>query len=91
MYRSRFSFVSERGKPLADVEIPRGTVKEDQFFGRQETFRHLVRIRVPVAAEDAAKGAVALKVTSQGCSDKGVCYVPLEQTVQVSLPAPRRK
>jgi len=88
MYRSRFRFASENGKPLADVEIPRGQVKEDQFFGKQETFRDLIRIRIPVSAEDAAKGVVALKVTSQGCSDKGVCYVPLEQTVRVSLPKP---
>lgn len=86
MYRSRFSFSTESGKPLSDVEIPRGKVKEDKFFGRQETFRDLVRIRVPVSAEEAARGAVSLKVTSQGCSDKGVCYVPLEQTVRVRLP-----
>ena len=89
LYRSRFSFATEAGKPLADVEIPRGKIKEDQFFGKQETFRDLVRIRVLVSAEDAGKGAVDLKVTSQGCSDKGVCYVPLEQTVRVSLPKSR--
>ena len=86
MYRSRFSFATEAGKLLADVDIPRGKVKEDQFFGKQETFRDVVRIRVPVSAEDAAKGIVSLKVTSQGCADKGVCYMPLEQTVRVSLP-----
>lgn len=70
MYRSRFIFAAESGKPLADVEIPRGKIKEDQFFGKQETFRDLVRIRIPVSAGDAAKGVLALKVTSQGCSDK---------------------
>ena len=86
MYRSRFGFATEAGKPVADVEIPRGTIKEDQFFGKQETFRDLVRIRVPVSAAAAAKGAVSLKVTSQGCADKGVCYMPLEQTVRVTLP-----
>lgn len=89
MYRSRFSFATAAGKPLADVDMPRGKIKEDQFFGKQETFRDLVRIRVPVSPEDAAKGTVSLKVTSQGCSDKGVCYVPLEQTVRVSLPKSR--
>ena len=89
MYRDRFSFATESGKPLADVEIPRGTPKEDQFFGNTETFRRLVRIRVPISAEDAAKGSVNLKVTSQGCADIGVCYTPLGQTVRVALP--RRK
>lgn len=87
MYRDRFSFATEAGKPLAEVEIPRGKIKEDQFFGKTETFRHLVRMRVPVSPEDAAAGSVKLKVTSQGCSDKGVCYTPLEQTVRVRLPA----
>jgi len=86
MYRDRFSFATESGKKLAEVEIPRGKVKEDQFFGKSETFRDLVRIRVPLTPKDSAAGQVALKVTSQGCSDKGVCYVPLEQVVRVRLP-----
>lgn len=86
MYRDRFKFATAAGKTLAEVEMPRGTPKEDEFFGKTETFRHLVRIRVPVTAQDAADGRVSLKVTSQGCADIGVCYVPLEQTVRVALP-----
>ncbi len=89
MYRDRFSFATASGKKLAEVEIPRGKVKEDQFFGKSETFRDLVRIRVPVSAQDAKAGQLTLKVTSQGCSDKGVCYVPLEQVVKVQLPRAR--
>ena len=86
LYRDRFSFATEAGKPLADVQIPRGAIKEDVFFGRSETFRHLVSMRVPVSAADAVKGEVRLRVISQGCSDLGVCYMPLEQTVRVRLP-----
>jgi thiol:disulfide interchange protein DsbD len=86
MYRDRFSFATQAGRPLADVQIPRGKIKEDAFFGKSETFRHLVRMRVPVSGEDAVKGEIKLRVTSQGCSDQGVCYVPLEQTVRVRLP-----
>ena len=85
MYRNRFSFATESGEPLADVEIPRGKIKEDRFFGKTETFRDLVRIRVTVSPADAARGSVNLRVTSQGCADVGVCYVPLEQLVRVSL------
>lgn len=86
MYRDRFSFATESGTQLGEVEIPRGKLKEDEFFGKTETFRHLVRIRVPVSVEQRAKGNVTLKVTSQGCADIGVCYLPLEQTVTVKLP-----
>jgi len=86
LYRNRFSFATESGEPLAEVEIPRGALKEDAFFGKSETFRHLVRIRMMLSPRDAARGSVNLRVTSQGCADIGVCYVPLEQLVRVRLP-----
>ena len=89
LYRDRFRIATESGKPLAEVEIPRGKLKEDQFLGKSETFRDLVRIRVTVSAGDAARGTMKLKVTSQGCSDQGLCYLPLEQIVQVGLPQSR--
>ena len=86
MYRDRFKFETAAGKLLADVELPKGKVKEDPFFGKTETYRREVRIRVPVTAKDSNRGSVKLKVTSQGCADIGVCYVPLEQFVEVRFP-----
>ena len=77
LYRNRFSFATESGEPLAEVEVPRGKIKEDRFFGKTETFRDLVRIRVTVSPADAARGSVNLRVTSQGCADVGVGYVRL--------------
>lgn len=85
MYRDRFKFESTAGKVLADVVLPKGNVKEDSFFGKTETYRREVRIRVPVTAGDLARGIVKLKVTSQGCADIGVCYLPLEQFVEARL------
>lgn len=86
MYRERFSFATESGRPLAGVEIPRGKPKEDAFLGKSEIFRDWVRIRVPVSPRDAERGSVSLRVTSQGCADQGVCYIPVTQTVRVPLP-----
>ena len=86
MYRERFSFATADGRRLSGVQIPRGKLKEDQFFGKQETFRDFVRMRVPVSAADAAKGSITLKVTSQGCADKGICYIPQTQDITVQLP-----
>ena len=79
MYRDRFSFATESGAQLGEVEIPRGKLKEDEFFGKTETFRHLARIRVPVSAEQVAKGNVTLKVTSQGCADIGTATCRLSK------------
>lgn len=89
MYRERFAFATESGEPLGEIEIPRGKVKEDPFFGKSETFRDRVRIRMVVSSRDAARGSVGLKVTSQGCADARVCYAPIEQHVEVKLPAGR--
>ena len=86
LYRERFKFAAENAR-LGKPEFPAGERKIDQFFGDTETYRKQVRIRVPVAA-----GAATLKllVTSQGCADVGVCYVPMESTASLrlaSLPA----
>jgi thioredoxin:protein disulfide reductase len=85
MYRERFSFASASGQPLAGVEIPHGKRKQDAFFGTTETFRDWVRIRIPVDTQNAGKDSVEIRVTSQGCSDQGVCYIPMTQTVHVPL------
>jgi len=85
MYRDRFKFQAESGQVLADVELPPGERRRDPFFGETETYRRQVSMRVPFSDEDAASGRVKLKVTSQGCSDQGVCYTPLEQRVTVQL------
>ena len=85
MYRDRFRFETESGRLLADVDLPPGERKRDPFFGETETYRRRVTMRVPLSGEDAAQGRVKLKVTSQGCSDQGVCYTPLEQVVTVQL------
>lgn len=86
MYRDPFKFETDSGKLLADTELPPGVRKKDEFFGETETYRREVLRRVPLTADDVERGRVKLKVTSQGCSDTGVCYVPLEQIVAVRLP-----
>ena len=83
LYRERFKFAAE-GAGLGTAELPRGAKHKDEFFGEVETYRKEVRIRLPV---EHAKGPVALTVTSQGCADVGVCYVPMESTATLQLTA----
>ena len=85
LYRDHFRFETAAGKVIADAELPTGKVKQDPFFGRSEIFRDRVSIRVPLGGADFARRSVKLKVISQGCSDSGVCYIPQEQWVEVSL------
>jgi thioredoxin:protein disulfide reductase len=84
MYRERFKFEAE-GAQLGPAELPRGITYRDQFFGDTEIYRKQVSIRVPVPA--GAPEALSLVVTSQGCADIGVCYVPMESRATLQLAA----
>lgn len=84
LYRERFKFAAEpAGVKLGSAQFPKGQVHEDQFFGRTETYRGDLRIRLPV--DFAGADHVKLRVTSQGCADVGVCYVPQVQSADVRL------
>ncbi len=79
LYRERFAFSAE-GASLGAPVIPAGKVKFDQTFNKSvETYRHEVRITLPVAAVAPFK----LKATSQGCADLGLCYAPQEAVLQL--------
>ena len=86
LYRERFRFAAEpAGAKLGPAEFPKGEIHEDQFFGRTETYRHDLRIRLPV--DFAGADHIRLLVTSQGCADIGVCYIPQVQATDVRLDA----
>ena len=85
MYRDRFKFVAEGNAAvrLGPPEFPRGLVHKDEFFGETQIYRRAVSIRLPVEGE----GRFDLKVTSQGCADAGVCYVPMDSSASIQLAA----
>jgi thioredoxin:protein disulfide reductase len=84
LYRDRFRFAAEPASvKLGAPQFPKGQVHEDQFFGKQETYRKEIRIRLPLETPGVER--VKLTVTSQGCADSGVCYVPYEQSAELRL------
>ena len=87
MYRDKFKFAIEPASvQLGEAQFPKGDVHNDEFFGKVETYRKEVRIRLPLA-QDAGGTKLKLSVTSQGCADVGVCYVPQVQTALVAVDA----
>jgi thiol:disulfide interchange protein DsbD len=82
LYRERFRFEAEGGNVrLGQPEFPQGIAHKDEFFGPMTIYRNDVRIRIP--AQGA--GRFDLKVTSQGCADVGVCYIPMESKASLRL------
>jgi len=88
LYRERLRFESVTpGIDLGEARSPPGKLKEDEFFGKMETYRNSVAIEIPLLRGANAPNRLELKTTSQGCADSGVCYPPYTQTVAVTLPA----
>ncbi|MBK9624640.1 MAG: protein-disulfide reductase DsbD [Rhodocyclaceae bacterium] len=87
MYRDKFKFTLD-GAALGTVSLPRGKVKEDETFGKVETFRKEVIVRLPIStATNEVAGKLTLNTVSQGCWDGGICYPPLAQQALLELPA----
>lgn len=85
MYRKQFEFTPEsEGLELGEPQIPDGEIKDDEFFGRVETYRGQVQVDLPITAAEST--SIELTARSQGCADLGVCYPPHFQTVSVELP-----
>ena len=87
LYRDKLSFgVEADGVAAGMPALPPGKVKDDEFFGRVETYRDEVVVRIPL--ERAAPGqSLTLRADSQGCADVGVCYPPVSQRIAVVVPA----
>ncbi len=89
MYRERFRFAVDPGSggTLGAPQFPPGTRKKDEFFGDVETYRKQVVIRLPVSELTGADGMLKFTVTSQGCADVGVCYIPMESKTSLRFAA----
>jgi thiol:disulfide interchange protein DsbD len=87
LYRDKIHFAIEPAAAgLTVPRLPTGKVKEDQFFGRVETYRGDVVVNL--AVKDPKPGQqIVIAAESQGCADIGICYPPTVQRVTLAVPA----
>jgi thiol:disulfide interchange protein DsbD len=87
LYREKFKFQSNTdGIELGTPKFPKGKIKEDEFFGKVETYRGKVAIDIPIVRKEGSPANFELQTVSQGCADFGLCYPP--QTVKTSFALP---
>ena len=88
LYRDKMKFdLDASAARLESATLPPGKVKEDQFFGKVETYRGEVVVKLPLSPAMAGK-SVVLVAESQGCADLGVCYPPTRQKITLPIPEP---
>lgn len=86
LYKDKFKFSTDaEGISLGQAQLPKGKIKEDEFFGKVETYRKKVEIDIPIERSEGAAQDIVLKTVSQGCADIGLCYPPQKVDVPVSL------
>src|SRR5260221_234097 len=88
LYRDKLKFaVTPDAAVLGSPDLPAGKVKTDEFFGKVETYRGTLVVKLPVSGVVGGQ-SVMLAADSQGCADVGVCYPPTRQKLTLALPAP---
>ena len=87
LYRDKLQFVVEpAASGLIAPSLPAGKVKEDQFFGRVETYRGNVIVNLQLEGALRARRSWS-RPNRRGVPILGICYPPTVQRVTVALPA----
>ena len=85
LYRNKIIFkVTSDNFHIASVDLPKGEFKEDPNFGTLEVFHHSFQAQIILDKVDSTK-PLTLNVGYQGCSDKGLCYPPIDKTFNIEL------
>ncbi|MFI4952060.1 MAG: protein-disulfide reductase DsbD N-terminal domain-containing protein [Burkholderiales bacterium] len=86
LYRDKIHFALDPASgALVTPTLPAGKVKQDEFFGRVETYRGSMTVNLAVKNFTPGK-PIVIHAESQGCADLGICYPPITQTATVALP-----
>jgi thiol:disulfide interchange protein DsbD len=68
------------GEPL----FPEGKIKQDEYFGKMEVYRHDLNIPIPLQ-NSSAESVLKILAQYQGCADIGVCYPPQKSALTINL------
>jgi len=87
LYRDKLHFVVEPASAgLTSPDLPAGKIKQDEFFGKVETYRGDLTVKLDLKGTVPGQ-QVTVQAESQGCADIGICYPPNVQRATVLLPA----
>ncbi|MDH1161939.1 protein-disulfide reductase DsbD, partial [Pseudomonas otitidis] len=82
LYKHRFQFRTEPADVgLGAAQLPAGKHKTDDYFGDVEVYYEVLDVDLPL--NNPQQRPFKLLVTYQGCADKGLCYPPETETLQI--------
>ncbi|GFM82924.1 thiol:disulfide interchange protein DsbD [Pseudomonas cichorii] len=82
LYRHRFQFRTEPADiGLGAAQLPQGEKKHDEYFGDVEVYHGILDIDLP--RKPGEERPFVLSVSYQGCADKGLCYPPETERLNI--------
>ncbi len=89
LYRDKITFkvVEPAGVSVTGIDFPTAEEKYDPNFGKMFVYHQSFSAVVRLSGVPAGTKSLRLETSHQGCSDKGICYPPLDQTMLVDLTA----
>lgn len=86
LYRETLGFAAKNAR-LGPVILPRGSKKQDPFFGETEVYTQPVQVTLALERVAGVPASVSLLVFYQGCNERlGVCYLPTQAEFPIQLP-----
>ena len=84
LYKERIKFVLAPGSSakIVNIELPKGEVKDDPNFGKQEVYHHDFAANILLSN---VNGDVKISARYQGCSEKGLCYAPQTKDFEINI------
>jgi thiol:disulfide interchange protein DsbD len=82
LYRHRFQFrIEPSDLARGEAVLPAGEPKHDEFFGDVEVYYGITDVELPI--DNPIDLPFTVHVTYQGCADKGLCYPPETERIEV--------
>ncbi len=84
--KTKLSLKNSTSTQLGTINLPQGKPYHDESFGDVQIFHNELSFDVPLIRTDKKPHSITLLAKYQGCAERGVCYPPMESTVELQLP-----
>lgn len=82
LYRHRFQFrIEPSDLARGEAVLPAGEPKHDEYFGDVEVYYGITDVELPI--DNPIDLPFTVHVDYQGCADKGLCYPPESERIEV--------
>lgn len=80
--RIKFQLAPDSTAKIVNIELPKGDMKDDPNFGKQEVYHHDFSANIVLSN---VTSNVKIKARHQGCSEKGLCYAPQTKDFDIAF------